>query len=106
MILKQPHFFNTTHDLFLFQHIHDCTRFRSGQNPSLLDNIFTDEENQMVNLKYEAPTELIKVITAVYPSTTWHKLLNVLSQVPNSTTTTVTRHLFIANFTRLIGTHS
>ena len=34
-------FFDATQDLFLHQHVQDYTRFRMGQNPSLLDYIFT-----------------------------------------------------------------
>ena len=48
-------FFDATQDLFLHQHVQDYTRFRMGQNPSLLDYIFTDEENQIDNLTYQAP---------------------------------------------------
>ena len=48
-------FFDMTQDLFLSQHVHDHTRFRQGQNPSLLDYIFTYEENQIDNLIHQAP---------------------------------------------------
>jgi len=48
-------FFDMTQDLFLSQHVHDHTRFRQGQNPSLLDYIFTYEENQIENLIHQAP---------------------------------------------------
>ena len=47
--------FDMTQDLFLSQHVHDHTRFRQGQNPSLVDYIFTYEENQIDNLIHQAP---------------------------------------------------
>ena len=48
-------FFNTTQELFLFQNVTLPTRVRQGQYPSVLDYIFTDEENLVDNLQYNAP---------------------------------------------------
>jgi len=36
-------FFSKTNDLFLYQTINDWTRHRIGQQPSLLDYVFTDD---------------------------------------------------------------
>jgi len=48
-------FFNYTHDLFLCQHVTNCTRYRDGQKPSILDYIFTCDENAVSNILYEPP---------------------------------------------------
>ena len=48
-------FFDATQDLFLYQHVQDYTRFRMGQNLSVLDYIFTDEENLIDNLTHQVP---------------------------------------------------
>ena len=51
---EQQQFFNTTQDLFLFQHVKEATRNR-GNSSSCLDLIFTTEENIVENLQYEVP---------------------------------------------------
>jgi hypothetical protein len=43
-----------THDT---QFVQECTRFRSGQNPSLLDLIFIPNPDLATNLNYLAPVE-------------------------------------------------
>ena len=48
-------FFNKTQDLFLVQHVTEPTRFRQGQRSSVLDYIFTDEDNVVENIQYEDP---------------------------------------------------
>ena len=48
-------FFNTTQDLFLFQNVTLPTRVRQGQQPSVLDYIFTDEDNLVNDLQYNTP---------------------------------------------------
>ena len=48
-------FFNTTQELFLFQHVSEATRVRQHQTPSTLDYVFTDEENLIDVIRYEAP---------------------------------------------------
>ena len=48
-------FFDQTQDLFLHQHVNECTRYRLGQKPSILDYIFTGEENLVDNVVYQAP---------------------------------------------------
>ena len=39
-------------DFYLFQHIKQPTRFRSGQEPSILDLVLTNEENMVNNIIY------------------------------------------------------
>ena len=48
-------FFNCTQDLFLCQHVTNCTRHRDGQKSSILDYIFTCEENEISDILYEPP---------------------------------------------------
>ena len=48
-------FFNKTQELCLFQHIYDATRVRQDQTPSILDYVFTDQENLIDSVIYEAP---------------------------------------------------
>jgi len=48
-------FFNTTQELFLFQNVTLPTRVRQGQQPSVLDYIFTDEDNLVDELQYNTP---------------------------------------------------
>ena len=42
-------------DLFLFQHITKPTRFRKDESPSLLDLVFTNEQDMISNLSYLPP---------------------------------------------------
>ena len=46
------HFLDLVHDLFLFQLVSKHTRFRQGESLSLLDLIFTNEEDMVTNLLY------------------------------------------------------
>ncbi|MEW8547739.1 MAG: hypothetical protein AB2693_29880, partial [Candidatus Thiodiazotropha sp.] len=39
-------------DCFLFQHVKQPARFRTGQEPSILDLVFTNEENMIDNIEY------------------------------------------------------
>jgi len=39
----------------LFQHVHEFTRFRNGQQPSCLDYVFTSEDNVLQDLQYQSP---------------------------------------------------
>ena len=48
-------FFDITQDLFLKQHVDFNTRFREGDNPSMLDLIFTIEDYMIENLISIAP---------------------------------------------------
>ena len=48
-------FLSKTNDLFLYQHINDWTRHRIGQQPSLLDYVFTDEDNVIDDVQFSAP---------------------------------------------------
>jgi len=48
-------FFNKTNDVFLYQNVNHWTRYRPGQQPSLLDYVFTDEDNLIEDIKYTAP---------------------------------------------------
>ena len=45
-------FLNTVQDCFLHQHIQYPTRYRHGQEPSILDLILTNEEGLVKNVKY------------------------------------------------------
>lgn len=48
-------FFHKTNDLFLYQNVNYWTRCRPGQQPSILDYVFTDEDNLVEDIKYTAP---------------------------------------------------
>jgi len=48
-------FFTCTQDLFLFQHVTEFTRCRENQRPSILDYLFTYEENSITNILYAPP---------------------------------------------------
>ena len=48
-------FLDTVNDLFLFQHITKPTRFRQDEIPSLLDLVFTNEQDMVNNLSYLPP---------------------------------------------------
>jgi len=48
-------FFNKTQDLFLIQSVREATRKRSGTQESILDYIFTNEDNLVDNLQYLTP---------------------------------------------------
>ena len=48
-------FFDITQDLFLKQHVDFNTRFREGNETSMLDLIFTNEDYMIENLRYIAP---------------------------------------------------
>ena len=47
-------FINTVHDCFFHQHFTEHTRFRLGEEPSLLDLIFTNEEDLIYNSEYQS----------------------------------------------------
>ncbi|XP_071959921.1 uncharacterized protein [Antedon mediterranea] len=47
-------FMNWVQDHFYFQHVTQATRFRDGQNPSLLDLVFTNEEDMIDDICYSA----------------------------------------------------
>ena len=42
-------------DLFLYQHVEECTRHRVGQSPSRLDLIFSNEQGMITDLDYFQP---------------------------------------------------
>ncbi len=48
-------FLDKIQDLFLYQHVAEFTRYREGQNPSILDLILTNEETIVNNLQYVPP---------------------------------------------------
>ena len=48
-------FVDITQDLFLKQHVDFNTRFREGDNPSMLDLIFTNKDYMIENLRSIAP---------------------------------------------------
>ena len=45
-------FMETLQDLFLKQHVTEPTRYRNGEEPSLLDLVITNEEGMIQNLSY------------------------------------------------------
>jgi len=48
-------FFTCVQDLFLYQHVTECTRYRGNQKPSKLDYVFTYDENSISDMLYKAP---------------------------------------------------
>ena len=48
-------FFGKIQELCLYQHVRQFTRAREGQKPSLLDLIFTDEEETIEKVEVDAP---------------------------------------------------
>ena len=48
-------FLDCVEDLYLFQHVQSPTRYRRGCIPSLLDWVFTNEEELLTHLSYDAP---------------------------------------------------
>ena len=48
-------FLEYVRDSFLYQHVKDFTRYRDGQEPSILDLIFTNEEDMIQHLDYKPP---------------------------------------------------
>merc|ERR1712004_944385 len=49
---EQQDFLDCTQDNFLFQHVHEPTRFRIGQAANSLDVVFTNEETMVDNIAY------------------------------------------------------
>ena len=52
-VFTWQHFINTINDCFLHQHVTERTRFRSGEEPSLLDLVLSMEEGMFYNLEYQ-----------------------------------------------------
>ena len=52
---KEEKFLEALRDSYLFQHVREPTRSRGKDEPSTLDLILTNEENQISNLEYNAP---------------------------------------------------
>lgn len=52
---KELKFIEAIHDTFLYQHVRFPTRCRGTDQPSTIDLIFTDEENQIGNLNHLPP---------------------------------------------------
>jgi len=48
-------FLDITQDLLLFQHVEEPTRVRLGQRPSILDYVFTEDENVVDEIMYKDP---------------------------------------------------
>ena len=48
----QAIFINALYDFFLYHHMTEPTRFRSNENPNLLDLILSSEESMIQNLEY------------------------------------------------------
>jgi len=53
--LAPQEFFEKTQELFLIRNVHEFTWCREEQRSSVLDYIFTDEENMIDDMKYLAP---------------------------------------------------
>ena len=54
---KEEKFLEAIRDSFLLQHVDKPTRCRGSDDPSLIDLIFTSEENQIRDLQYLSPLE-------------------------------------------------
>ena len=52
---KELKFIEAIHDTFLYQHVRSPTRCRGTDQPSTIDLIFTDEDNQIGNLNHLPP---------------------------------------------------
>ena len=52
---KEEKFLEAIRDSFLLQHVDEPTRCRGSDDPSLIDLIFTSEENQIRDLQYLSP---------------------------------------------------
>ncbi len=48
-------FIETVRDCFLYQHVHEVTRGRSENEPSLLDLVFGNEEGMISDLTLDSP---------------------------------------------------
>ena len=48
-------FLEFVRDTFLYQHIKEPTHFRGTQTPTLIDLVFSSEENMVKNVRHEAP---------------------------------------------------
>jgi len=59
-------FFDKTQDMFLIQNVFQPTRMRENQAPSILDLVFTDEENLIYDIEYQAPIELSDHVCLVW----------------------------------------
>jgi len=63
-------------ELCLFQHVHEFTRFRNGQQPSCLDYVFTSEDNVVQDLQYESPLGKSDHVVLTWNSTVHAEELN------------------------------
>ena len=48
-------FFDCTQDLFLCQHVDEFTRCRASQSPSILDYVFTCDDDVIHDIQYKSP---------------------------------------------------
>ena len=46
-------FLECVRDSFLYQHVRECTRYRAGDESSVLDLLFTNEENMINSITYK-----------------------------------------------------
>jgi Endonuclease-reverse transcriptase len=63
-------FFTMTQDLFLLQHETENTRMRLRNSPSLIDLIFTNEDNLIKKMNYEAPVGKCNHVSLTFTSMT------------------------------------
>ena len=55
---KEQHFYDTSQNNFLFQHVDEFTRQRGSDTPSMLDLIFSKNNLEIENILYRAPLGL------------------------------------------------
>ena len=48
-------FIDTIQDIYWYQHISEPTRYREGEDPSLLDLVFTNEEAMIQHIQHQSP---------------------------------------------------
>ena len=83
-------FHQAAHDAYLIQHQTTHTRMRDGQEPSVLDLIFSNEEGMVKNLEVHAALGKIKVITRYSLSTFSAHGLRTIQTLLNTCTGRVT----------------
>ena len=57
-------FFDKTQELCLYRHVRDATRIRQNQTPTTLDYVFTEEENLIELINYEAPLVRVTMLSS------------------------------------------
>ena len=52
---EEQAFISCIQDLYWYQHVNSPTRYRQGNNPSMLDLVFTNEESMIQSISYQSP---------------------------------------------------